>query len=389
MKIGLFTDTYPPQVNGVAVSTRMLREELEKLGHDVYVFTTTDPTMQNDERNTYRLKSIPFIFYPKTRIGVPYSIKSSGTAQELGLDIIHTQTEFSLGIFARLMSDVLNLPIVHTYHTVYKDYAHYLTFGMSGKVTDDVVRLLTKSYCDRCAAIIAPTEKTKTLLTEYNIKPPISIIPTGIKIDHFDHKHYTDEQRIALRQEYGIDINAPVLAYIGRVSTEKSIDVVIKQLPALFKRLPEARFVIVGGGPARASIEKLVDHLEIRDHVIFTGLVPWDKVGLMYQLGDAFISASVTETQGLTYIEAMAAGLPVIAKKDDSITDVVNHGVNGEVFEQNNELPDIIYRVLTDKAYNKKLSENASITAQRFSSTAFGKSVENLYYDVLKNFHKR
>ncbi len=388
MKIGLFTDTYPPQVNGVAVSTLMLREELEKLGHEVYVFTTTDPNTQNNEPNTYRLKSVPFIFFPKCRVGVPYSRKAYGTARELGLDIIHTQTEFSLGIFARLMSDNLDLPVVHTYHTMYKDYAHYITVGYSGKLTDGVAKLITKNFCDKCNAVIAPTLKTKEVLEEYEIKPPISVIPTGIKIDHFNPACYTIEQRNELRKEYGISPEAPVLAYVGRMAKEKSLDVVIRQLPELFRRLPNAKFVAVGDGPARSGLEDLVSDLGIQDKVIFTGLVPYSKIGLYYQIGDAFISASTTETQGLTYIEAMAAGLPVIAKKDESILDVVNDGVNGAIFVNDEEVPEIVARILTDNEYRKQLSENALQTAQRFSSTTFGKSVESLYYEVLKKCNR-
>ena len=140
MKIGLFTDTYYPQINGVATSVLMLKRNLEMRGHQVYVFTTTDPKADSEEINVYRVPSIPFI--SARRVGMFYNPRLSKIIKGLGLDVIHTHTEFSLGIFGRSMARELNIPFLHTYHTIYEDYTHYL--GKLG-VFDPIAKMAVRN----------------------------------------------------------------------------------------------------------------------------------------------------------------------------------------------------------------------------------------------------
>ena len=128
MKIGLFTDTYFPQVSGVATSIKTLRDELIAQGHQVYIFTTTDPKAKDDDKENgiYRFPSIPFVSFTDRRIAIRGAFRAIKIAEKLQLDIVHNQTEFSLGVMGKVVAHHLNIPCLHTYHTMYQDYLHYI-----------------------------------------------------------------------------------------------------------------------------------------------------------------------------------------------------------------------------------------------------------------------
>lgn len=391
MKIGLFTDTFFPQINGVGTSVRTLSDSLTKLGHEVYIFTPSDPRQPKDEdSHIIRMPSMPCVFIRQFRMGLVYPPVALTKIAFLNLDIIHTQTEFSLGMFGKILSKTLNIPIVHTYHTMYADYVHYIVNGKL--VTPSMAKEFSKLFCNSANAVIAPTDKVKNILHQYGVTRPIHIIPTGINIDRFRKTNFAEEEIQAMKEELGIS-GCPVVLSLGRIAKEKSIDVVIKALPSLLQKLPSVKLVIVGDGPERETLEALVGTLGIQQSVVFTGAKPWTEIGKYYQLGDVFVSASVTETQGLTFIEAMAAGVPVVAKNDECIEGVVIDGKTGLLFNDNEELSHKLYTVLTNQTLYDTLSEHAAIEAEKVSSESFGTAVESLYTDILENpikydFHK-
>ena len=383
MNIGIFTDTYYPQINGVVTSIRTLEKELNKRGHKVYIFTTSNPNSKRALPRVFRLPSMPFIFLPSHRVGVLYSPKAVKIVKQLDLDIIHTKTEFSLGLFGKMMSKQLGIPIVHTYHTMYEDYVHYISKGKLTEFTPKMARTLSRLFCNRCDTVIAPTNKVKELLMEYGVKKPIEVVPTGINLEPFRKENYTKEEIIELRKQFGIQESDPVVLFIGRVAKEKSIDVVIRQMPALLQKLPNAKFLIVGNGPVKKDLEELCKELNVENSVIFAGEQPWDIIGKFYQAGDVFVSASVTETQGLTFAEAMAAKMPVVAKQDKSIEGIIQDHINGRVFTEDEELANILFELLTQKEVSIQLAENAAAMVEPLSSTHFGENIEKIYQSLI------
>lgn len=381
MNIGLFTETYYPEINGVATSVYMLKNELEKLGHNVYVFTTTTPGAPEIEHNVFRVHSLPCILITERRVGLFYQHSLASVIKKLNLDVIHTNTEFSLGIFGRIMAKELKLPIVHTYHTIYEDYTHYIT---KIKVLDGrakaFMRVFSKVCCNTVEEVIVPTEKTKELLMNYNVHQKINVVPTGIDLHKFDPSLYPKEDTLALRKKYGIADNEKVLLYLGRISPEKNIKEILQGMPEYMSRHKDVRFVIVGSGPEKENLEQMVQELQLTDKVIFTGPQPWDEIGRFYQLGDVFVSASNSETQGLTYIEAMAAGLPVVAKKDPCLEDILECGFNGYTFENQNEFMEGLDHVLYD---GKDYRANAISKVKKYSSEEFAKNVADVYEEII------
>ncbi len=382
MNIGLFSDSYSPEINGVVSSIQTLRDELEKRGHHVYVFTSNRPEATKVP-GIFRLPSMPFVFLPSMRFAIFYTVRAAKSVKKVNLDIIHTQTEFSLGIFGKLMSFTLQIPSVHTYHTMYKDYAYYVTKGHFKHQSNDMVKVLTRAYCNGCRMIVAPTQKVAQLLTEYSIKRPVRVIPSGIKLDRFQEAAMQENNRQNICNEFHLDLNTPIILYIGRVAKEKSIDMILKALPNVLKKLPLSKLLIIGNGPDKEDLQKLVIDLKIEHSVIFAGSRPWVSTPLYYAAADVFVSASTTETQGLTILEAMASGTPVLARNDISFSEMVNHGKTGLLFEDTSTLSTQLIDVLTNKELSHSLVEAARITVRSYSAEVFGERIESMYKEAL------
>lgn len=383
LNIGLFTETYYPEINGVANSVYMLKTELEKRGHNVYVFTTTTPGSPEHEHNVFRVPSIPFIFISERRVGLFYQPKLAHVIKKLNIDLIHTHTEFSLGIFGRIMAKELRLPIVHTYHTIYEDYTHYLTHV---KALDRRAKAFARTYskvcCNTVEQVVVPTEKTKELLMRYSVHKDIAVVPTGIDLSKFDRNQFSSETMNALRLKYSIKPQEKVLLYLGRVSPEKNIEEIIKAMPDYMKTRENVKFAIVGSGPDLDKLVNLVQQLNLTDRFVFTGMQPWDSIGMYYQLGDVFVSASRSETQGLTYIEAMASGVPVVAREDQCLEDIVENGQNGYTFTEKEGLYQALDQILfTDKTTD--YSGNAIQKVSKYSTQEFAFQMEKVYQQVM------
>lgn len=302
----------------------------------------------------------------------------------LNLDVIHTHTEFSLGIFGRSMAKALDIPVVHTMHTIYEDYTHYIVKAdMLDPMMKKAAKKLSRYFCNTADAVIAPTDKVKDMLEAYGVQTGVSIIPTGIDLGKFSPERYDTEAVAALRREYGISPSDKVLLYIGRVSEEKNIAEVLHGLADYLPQHPDIKFLLVGNGPALESLQSLASELGIAGQVIFAGAKPWDQIGLYYQLGDAFVSASQSETQGLTYIEALAAGLPLIVKADRCLDEVLREGENGFSFKDANGFQTAMDAVLSDEETRMEYAQTALTSAHRFSAEAFSQAAAGLYMDVM------
>ncbi|MDR3121908.1 MAG: glycosyltransferase family 4 protein [Clostridiales bacterium] len=385
MVAGIFTDTFFPEINGVATSVLLLKRELEKIGHTVYVFTSSHPAMKRlpDVEHTYRLPSAPFVFLPARRVAVFYKKSVAHQISQLNLDIIHTNTEFSLGMFGKLIAAALNKPVLHTYHTLYEDYVHYITKGRLPHFSAEMARRFSRIYCNSCSAVVTPTDKTRDLLLEYNVERPISVIPTGIDVEQFRRSDGDAEKIDALKAEFGIGPRDKVILYVGRLAREKNIDSVVRQLPAYIKAHPGTKFLMVGNGPWKQEIETLARGRGIGGHIIFAGERPWSEIAMFYKLGDVFVSASQSETQGLTFIEAMAAGVPVLARQDRSVEKLILDGHSGCLFADEAEIPAKLERVLGDETFRSRLIANARETAADNSAAQFAKNIERAYQNTL------
>lgn len=374
MKILIATDLYKPHINGVVTSAINLKTGLEKLGHEVRILALSNTTLSYYEDGVYSIGSYDIsIFYPNVRV------KSRRTTREVEdiikwkPDIIHTQVEFSTFYIARKIAKKSNIPMVHTYHTLYEDYTHY--FSPSKRVGKRAVYTGTHYVSNRVKCMIAPTTKISKVLDKYGVNCDVTVIPTGISLEKFS-KEVTKEQVESLRNELDIAKDEFIMMSVSRVGKEKNINEIIDKMHELKDK--NITFVIVGDGPYRNELEEKVYDLGLADKVKFTGMVAPEKVLTYYKLADIFVSASTSETQGLTYIEALVSGTPLLCRKDECLDGVLEDGVNGYYFENDDEF---FTKLDTYIATNQKeiMSENAKKGAMKYSIEIFAKSVEKIY----------
>ena len=210
------------------------------------------------------------------------------------------------------------------------------------------------------------------------------MIPTGIYIDRFRKINYKQKEVNRLKKTLGINEDETVLLFLGRLSVEKNIETLIKQYASLNAKYPNTRLVIAGGGPDGDRFKKVVTKYNIDDKVIFTGMIPPKEVGFYYQVGDMFVNFSTTETQGLTYIEALSSGLPLLVKWDSNLEEVIEQDINGVYFKEDNDFIAAYERLTSNQVKFQKITNNASKSVDRFSAKNYALNIEKVYEKVLK-----
>lgn len=387
MRIGIFTDTYPPFINGVSTSIQMLENSLRKKGHKVFIVTVNPDDMKYalEKNRILRIPGIPVGIYDY-RLTTLYPIKAVNIIKGWNLDVIHTHTEFGIGTFARVIGKQFDIPVVHTYHTMYEDYVHYITKGYFNHPSKKIVEYLTKFYCDKTIEeLIVPTKKTYDLFKEkYKYDRNVHIIPTGIEIERFYKEKLNINKLKQMKKGLGITDDELAILYVGRIASEKSIDFLINNHVDILKKNDKCKLLIVGDGPDLQKYKELAKKNKIQDKVIFTGKVPWIDVPLYYNLADIFVTASHTETQGLTVIEAMAASLPVVALDDESFRNTVIDGLTGYLFKNKKEYIDKMISLITDKNKRLNMGKQGRINSETYSSNYFAQRVLSVYKLALK-----
>ena len=378
MKILITSDWYYPVVNGVVRSVMNLIEYLEDEGHDVRVLTLSNTTKSYRDGKVYYVGSLSAAkIYPQARISNLLAKSHQKEIKAWAPDVIHSQCEFSTFMMARKLASDLEIPLVHTYHTVYEDYTHYfIPSKQAGKKIVSVASKTLASFCDR---IIVPTAKTERLLIDYGIDPyMLDIIPTGIHIPEMSDK-------ALLRKSLGMAEDEKVLLYLGRLGAEKNI----QEIMAYYDRLEDddIKLYIVGGGPYLDPLKE--DAAAINKEVIFTGMVESNSVNRYYQAADIFVTASTSETQGLTYYEALANGTIALCRDDAVLDGVIKNGFNGFKYRNFEEFEKFVNRVFTDDEYKELLEINAREYAEEnFSVDGFGSKCIDSYEKAIKEYDR-
>ncbi len=389
MKIGIFTDTFTPSVNGAITSICMLKEEFEKMGHTVYVITTNNKKHDYDVDTQERIIRLPGMPIPvfDYRLSNPYQPKARKLLGQLNIDVIHSHSDFSVGLFSRSVAKKFNIPVVHTYHTLYEEQAFHVTKGHFKKLTKKVIIKMAKYFCEKTADIvITPTEKTKKVLVEnYNIQKEIKVIPTGINVKRFKYQNLRKTILNKLKRSYNLTSNDFVIVTLSRLGKEKSIDFLIKAMPKLITYKKHIKLLIVGDGPEKPILEELTKELNVTDNVIFTGKVPLEEVPYYYHLGKVFATASTTETQGLTILEAMASSLVPLCIEDDSYKIIVNDEENGFYFQNEDDYVEKVKKLSKNVKLLERMSRRAECSAETLNSEEYAKNVLEVYQKVIAN----
>ena len=389
MRIGIFTDTYYPFINGVTTSVLMLKKGLEKKGHTVYIVTVNDKTLKykfEENGHVVRVPGIPIGIYDYRLSGI-YPLKAINLIRKWKLDVIHSQTEFGIGTFARIIAKQLNIPLVHTYHTMYEDYIHYITKGYFNKSSKKIVEYLTLFYCDKTATeLVVPTKKAYELFKKkYMVDRNVHVVPTGIEVEKFYIENNKKLDIIKKREEIGLKKDDFVILFVGRIASEKNVELLLSSMKPIISVCPKAKLLVVGDGPDLDKYKDYTIKQGINENVVFTGKVPWDTIQYYYLISDCFTTASTSETQGLTVIEAMAASLPVVCIDDESFNQTVIDNLNGLIFRNKRGYRNAIIKLYKDNVLLKRLSKQAKISAETHSSKYFVNSILDVYRIAIEN----
>lgn len=380
MKILITTDLYTVTTNGVVTSVNNLREELCRRGHEVRILTLSADRHSHREGDVTYIASMPLGVYPDVRMPLCYHHKLIRELIKWRPDVIHSQCEFFSFGFAKQIAKRTHAPIVHTYHTLYEQYVTYvIPFERLGQ---RMMRAFVRARLRRAACVIAPTAKVERALKTYRLEPPIRVIPSGISLEQ--HRGVMPaEERIKKRAALGLSEQHVVLLNLGRLGTEKNLDELLRFFAKAIEKKKELRLLIVGDGPAKKHLEKLSVELGVDQYVIFTGMVEPSVVQEFYRLGDLFVNASTSETQGLTYIEATANGLPLLCRRDPCLEEVLIPGENGYDYADGDEFLTRLEAIVEDPSWRSLAGQNSRKAAERFDKSVFGEAVETTYCEVV------
>ena len=390
MKIAIFTDTYPPFINGVSTSAYNLVKVLKEHGHDVIVVTprTTDGKLEYTD-GIIRVPGVELKKMYGYRLTGFYFKKAMQIIKDFGVELIHNQTDIGIGQFARIAARQLNVPLVYTYHTAYEDYTYYVVHGLMDRIGKKAMRGYAKSIAKGCTEFITPSMKTMEYMRTIGSDIYINVVPTGIDFSLFDESRVDKERQKVFKKEHGIGENTKVFLLLGRVAKEKSMDYSIRGFAEYLKKHPDAdtKMLIVGDGPQRAELEALVKELNITDKVDFIGKVPASEVPFYYHLADIYTSASITETQGLTFMEAMASGAIVLARFDSNLTGTIVDGQTGFFFTDEPSFVEKAERIFAlSKEERQAVIDNAYQIVDMYSIDKFYENIMEVYNRAIKKF---
>lgn len=388
LRVAMFTNNYLPFIGGVPISIERLRQGLEKLGDSPLIVAPGYKDQPEHEDSVLRVPSLltmgknqefrlANIFQPRIRAQV----------KAFRPDIIHVHHPFWLGSMGLFIARLLQVPAVYTYHTRLEHYAHFVP--LPGMLFRNLIsHALIKHFANKCDGVIVPTYSTEEYLRMIGVKTPTFVQPTGIEYQKFQQVNPEDVDR--LRKELGIT-EEKIFVSVSRLSNEKNIDFMIEAIDTLRKQTDVPfRFLMIGDGHQKDRLQKKIESLGLQENFTLVGAVPPDEMALWYHLGDAFLFASKSETQGMVILEAMAAGLPVVAVRSSGIDDVVRHGFNGfKTPEKQDQWVEKVKELLEDDELRETLSGNALEFAADFSVEQFAKDVRNIYASTLALVEKK
>jgi len=388
LRVAMFTNNYLPFIGGVPISIERLRRGLADLGDSPLIVAPSYKDQPEHEESVLRVPSLftmgknrefrlANIFMPHIRARV----------KAFRPDIIHVHHPFWLGSLGLFIARTLKIPAIYTYHTRLEHYAHFVP--LPGMLFRNLIsHALIKHFANKCDGVIVPTYSTEEYLRMVGVKTPTFVQPTGIEYQKFQEVNPEDVD--ALRKKLGIT-DEKIFVSVSRLSNEKNIDFMIEAIDTLRKQTDVPfRFLMIGDGHQKDRLQKKIESLALQENFTLVGAVPPEEMALWYHLGDAFLFASKSETQGMVILEAMAAGLPVVAVRSSGIDDVVRHGFNGfKTPEKQDQWTEKVKRLLEDNDLRKTLSDNALEFAADFSVEQFAKDVRNIYASTLALVDKK
>lgn len=387
LRIGLFTDTYAPQVNGVSISLQMISEGLKKRGHQVTIFAPRFPGYKDNEPNVMRLPSLKYLNNPPIYVAVLGTPRSTWSLTRRHFDVLHAHSPLSVGLLAYLTASTKRLPLIYTYHTSITDYTHYVKFIGGTSLIKRTAAWFSAASTNLGDQIIVPSPKFHRLLLEQKVRKPIHVIPNGIDLSMFR----AAKNPGSLRSRLGVVPEAPILLTVGRMDPEKRLNFIVDAFLRISERHPNARLVLAGDGSARKELEAKAAATNMKDRIHFLGMVDRADLPDVFHDATVFLSASTTEVHPISVIEAIASGLPLVAVEDEAFEGMIENGRNGCMVKLDvNVFADTIADLLADRERLERFGKHSAALSQKYSIEGQVRSLEKLYMEaILQNWRGR
>jgi len=384
LRIGLFTDTYSPQINGVSISLQLVSEGLQRRGHQVTIFAPRIPGYKDDQPGVVRLPSLKYLNDPPIYVAVLGTPRSTWSLTRKHFDVLHAHSPLTVGLLAYFTASTKNLPLIYTYHTSITDYTHYLKVIGGTGVIRHAARWFSTTSTNLGDQIVVPSPKFYRLLSEQKVRRPIHIIPNGIDLSNFK----AAKNPGSFRTRLGLKSDAPILLSVGRVDPEKRLDFLIKAFECMSDRVPDAQLVFAGDGGARKKLEEQAAATKVKDRIHFLGMVNRAELPDLLHDATVFLSASTTEVHPISVIEAIASGLPLVAVQDEAFEGMIVENENGHLTPLDvNMFSDVLVKLLSDPAKLVQYGKRSAELSEKFSIDAQVRSLENLYIEaILQNW---
>lgn len=383
MNICMMTNTYLPHVGGVARSVSTFAEEYQKRGNKVLVVAPEfegKPLPKRAEALVERVPAIQNFNGSDFSVRLPIATVLSTRIDAFAADIVHAHHPFLLGDTALRIAASKNVPVIFTHHTRYEDYTHYVPFS-SDALREFAINLSTQ-FANLCDGVIAPSESIAHLIKSRGVESPIRVVPTGIDVEAFQKGN-----RDRFRQKHRLANDHFVIGHVGRLAPEKNLEYLGEAVALFLKDAPQARFVVVGGGPSEDALKQTVEKHGVSDQLILAGKLTGSTLCAAYRGMDVFAFASKSETQGMVVAEAMAAGLPVVALDATGVREVVRHNKNGYLLPESaspKRFATYLNRLYTHRDRWAEFVKRAKSTAELFSRERCADQALEFYTDTLR-----
>jgi 1,2-diacylglycerol 3-alpha-glucosyltransferase len=368
-------------LSGVVTSIVQLKEGQEQRGHKAILVTVTTPNDNEKDATIYRFPSVPFNSDAGFRLGLVNQRSIDMIVREEQLDIIHTHTEFSIGWAAKRAARAMDLPLIHTAHTIYEEYRHYLFLGnlLSTKMIQRFLKLFLVGY----DTLICPSTKAQDYFKSFLPSLRTVVIGNGVCKSRFRPNPVSREERDQRRKALGIQPSDKVILYVGRIAREKRVLELFRVLAPLLQKHPHYKAMFVGCGPSYAQLIRATTENNIHRQAIFPGTIQWEQIHTYYLLADVFVTASLSEVHPMTVIEASMCGLPIVARRDTSYVELIRDSENGYLVDSDRQIAEKLVEILGDEAKLLTMSQNGLILSDQFNAEEHVKKVESLYQQVL------
>ena len=370
MRIGMVTACYKPVINGVTRMVALYKRTMEALGHEVTVFTLGEPDPGGDEPGVVRTRGIPL-----GDTGYYLNFRYTREAQERlrQMDIVHCHHLFMSVEMAHRYG---NCPIVYTNHTRYDLYTGAYS-PLPQPAADAIMRQLWPEFTSYCDVIITPSAGVRDVMRDFGVTQRIEMIPNGI-----DLRPFQNPTQPCRREEFGIAPDATLLIYTGRIAAEKGLNKLLAQFALAHEIAPHISLLLVGKGPHARRLAQQARELHIEGAVQLTGALPYEQIGNVLAMGDAYVTASVTEVHPLGVIEAMAAGLPIIAVSSPGISDTVVSREHGLLTSSPEGIAGAIVALASDPQKRRRMGAAAREASRQYDINITVEQTLDLYREL-------